>query len=227
MGGQITREDNVYSEKAPLDYLMEKAKNVRMLTLQELYHSQSGHPGSSLSAADLVVDLLFDEMNWKQESNFLNKDRFILSKGHAVPVYYAALAEGNLIPKEELMTLRKMDSRLQGHPWRTALPEHVSITTGSLAQGLSVGLGMAKYFRQHKKDNRVYVLMGDGELQEGQIWEATMAGGNYGYNNIVGIVDRNGMQNDGPVESTMPLEPLDKKFEAFGWNTLKIDGHDL
>ena len=226
MNTQVMTKGRTY-QHVPTSELEGKARELRLLTIEELYHSQSGHPGPSLSVADIVTDLFFDEMNWGHEPDFSKRDRFLLSKGHAAPVQYAVLAQCGYIPKEELKTLRQMGSRLQGHPVKGFMPDYVHSTTGALGQGLSVGLGTAKYFRQHKKPNRVYVILGDGELQEGQVWEAAMSGGNYKHNNIVGIVDRNGGQNDGFVKDTMPLDPLDKKFEAFGWNTITIDGHDF
>lgn len=203
------------------------AKNVRKLIIEMLLYAKSGHPGSSLSAADIITALIFNEMNWLNEKDFSKRDRFILSKGHACPALYAALAEAGFIPKEEIKTLRKLNSRLQGHPIKSYLPEFINSTAGALGQGLSVGLGMARYFKQFKKDNRVYVVLGDGELQEGQIWEALMCGGNCGLDNVVAIIDRNGSQNDGLIKDIMPINPLDKKLKAFGWNVISINGHDF
>lgn len=203
------------------------AKNVRKLIIEMLLNAKSGHPGSSLSVADIITTLILDELNWRYEKDFSKRDRFILSKGHACPALYAALAEAGFIPKEEVKTLRHVGSRLQGHPVRSFMPEYIHSTTGALGQGLSVGLGMARYFKQFKKDNRVYVILGDGELQEGQIWEALMCGGNCGLNNVVAIIDKNGAQNDGLTKDIMPLNPLDKKLKAFGWNVISINGHDF
>ncbi|OGI12599.1 hypothetical protein A3K64_01460 [Candidatus Micrarchaeota archaeon RBG_16_36_9] len=207
--------------------LPQHAKNIRKMIIDMLCCAKSGHSGSSLSATDIVTTLIFDEMNWLNEKDFSKRDRFILSKGHACPVLYSSLAEAGFIPREEIKTLRKLNSRLQGHPIRSCLPEFINSTAGALGQGLSVGLGMARYFKQFKKDNRVYVVLGDGELQEGQVWEAIMCGGNCGLDNVVAIIDKNGAQNDGLVKDIMPLNPLDKKLKSFGWNVISVDGHDF
>lgn len=209
------------------DLLKEHAKNVRLLILETLYNAQSGHPGAALSITEIIVDLIFREMNWMYEKNVSDRDRLILSKGHAVTALYASLVEAGFLPKEELKTFRKINSKLQGHPVRQHMPEFIHATTGALGQGLSVGLGMAKYLRQFNKKNRVYVILGDGEIQEGQIWEAVMSEGKFHDSNVVGIVDRNGMQNDDLVDNTMPLGDLQKKFESFGWHTITIDGHNF
>jgi transketolase len=225
---QLQKEMKIVEKpNVSINLLKENAKNTRRLIIEMLTNAKSGHPGSSLSSTEIVVALIFDELNWRYEQNFSKRDRFILSKGHACPLLYATLAEAGFIPKEEIKTFRKMGSRLQGHPVRSYMPEYINTTTGALGQGLSIGLGMARYFKQFKKDNRVYVILGDGELQEGQAWEALMCGGNCGLDNIVAIIDRNGAQNDGLVKDIMPLNPLDKKLESFGWNVITIDGHDF
>lgn len=202
--------------------LEENAREIRIRALTSLYHSQSGHPGSSLSVADIVSTLFFDEMNWESGK----EDRFILSKGHAVPAVYAALSIRGYIPEGELRTLRNIGSRLQGHPVAGTLP-YIDVSTGSLGQGLSVGVGMAQAMKLKGEDRRVYVILGDGECQEGQVWEAAMSASKFGLDNLVVILDSNKYQNDGPVETTMPLEPLGGKWESFGWYVQRVDGHDI
>ena len=188
----------------------------------------SGHPGGSLSAVEIVTALYFggflrfdpEKPDWE------DRDRFILSKGHGVPVQYAALAEAGMLPVEELRTLRRIDSRLQGHPVLGTAPG-IEASTGSLGQGLSIGLGMALAARIDRKDWLVYVLLGDGECQEGQVWEAAMAAGHHQPNNLIAIVDYNKFQLDGAISEIIGLEPFADKWRAFGWETREIDGHDL
>ncbi len=207
--------------------LKEKASNVRKDIVQMICAAKSGHPGGSLSAADIVTALYFDEMNIDPANPKMEgRDRFVLSKGHAAPVIYAALAERGYFSKDLLGTLRQYGSILQGHPDMKKVPG-VEISTGSLGQGLSVANGMALSAKVSKEDFRTYVLMGDGELQEGQIWEAAMTAAHYKLDNICAFVDFNNLQIDGNVDKVMGVEPLDKKWEAFGWNVLKIDGHDM
>ncbi len=207
--------------------LKEKASNVRKDIVQMICAAKSGHPGGSLSAADIVTALYFDEMNIDPANPKMEgRDRFVLSKGHAAPVIYAALAERGYFSKDLLGTLRQYGSILQGHPDMKKVPG-VEISTGSLGQGLSVANGMALSAKISKEDFRTYVLMGDGELQEGQIWEAAMTAAHYKLDNICAFVDFNNLQIDGNVDKVMDVEPLDKKWEAFGWNVLKIDGHDM
>ncbi|GLI55936.1 transketolase [Propionigenium maris DSM 9537] len=207
--------------------LKEKASNVRKDIVQMICAAKSGHPGGSLSAADIVTALYFDEMNIDPANPKMEgRDRFVLSKGHAAPVIYAALAERGYFSKDLLGTLRQYGSILQGHPDMKKVPG-VEISTGSLGQGLSVANGMALSAKISKEDFRTYVLMGDGELQEGQIWEAAMTAAHYKLDNICAFVDFNNLQIDGNVDKVMGVEPLDKKWEAFGWNVLKIDGHDM
>jgi len=207
--------------------LKEKASNVRKDIVQMICAAKSGHPGGSLSAADIVTALYFDEMNIDPANPKMEgRDRFVLSKGHAAPVLYAALAERGYFSKEILGTLRQYGSILQGHPDMKKVPG-VEISTGSLGQGLSVANGMALAAKISKEDYRTYVVMGDGELQEGQIWEAAMTAAHYKLDNVCAFVDFNNLQIDGNVDQVMGVEPLDKKWEAFGWNVLKIDGHDM
>ncbi len=204
-----------------------KASNIRKSIVQMICAAKSGHPGGSLSAADIVTTLYFDEMNIDPANPKMEgRDRFVLSKGHAAPVIYAALAERGYFSKDLLGTLRQYGSMLQGHPDMKKVPG-VEISTGSLGQGLSVANGMALSAKVSKEDFRTYVLMGDGELQEGQIWEAAMTAAHYKLDNICAFVDFNNLQIDGNVDKVMGVEPLDKKWEAFGWNVLKIDGHDM
>jgi transketolase len=215
------------ARKELLEALKVKAQQVRESILRMVYAANSGHCGGSLSAADLVTALYFHIMRVNpQDPKWEDRDRFILSKGHACPVIYAALALRGYFPQEELGTLRAINSRLQGHPDMRKTPG-LDATTGSLGQGLSLGVGMALAAKIGGKGYRVYVLMGDGETNEGQIWEAAACAAKYGLNNLVGIVDANGLQNDGPTDAIMPMQPLAEKWRAFGWNVLEIDGHDM
>ncbi len=203
------------------------AKNIRRSIVSMICEAKSGHPGGSLSIVDVLTALYYDEMNIDPlKPKMEGRDRFVLSKGHAAPALYAVLAEKGYFPKEELMTLRKFGSHLQGHPDMKKVPG-VEISTGSLGQGLSVANGMALNAKIFKEDYRVYVMIGDGELQEGQIWEAAMTAAHYKLDNICAFVDSNNLQIDGNVDAVMGVEPLDKKWEAFGWNVLSIDGHNF
>lgn len=203
------------------------AKNIRRSIVSMICEAKSGHPGGSLSIVDVLTALYYDEMNIDPlKPEMEGRDRFVLSKGHAAPALYAVLAEKGYFPKEELMTLRKFGSHLQGHPDMKKVPG-VEISTGSLGQGLSVANGMALNAKIFKEDYRVYVMIGDGELQEGQIWEAAMTAAHYKLDNICAFVDSNNLQIDGNVDAVMGVEPLDKKWEAFGWNVLSIDGHNF
>ncbi len=187
----------------------------------------SGHPTTSLSCIDIMTVLYFHEMKHDAKNpEWAERDRFIMSKGHGAPALYVCLAKAGYFPAEELKKLRKIDSMLQGHPDRVKTPG-VEISTGSLGMGLSVGNGMALAGKLDKKNYRVFVLMGDGELQEGQCWEAIMWTPFAKLNNVTVIVDRNNLQNDGWVDKTKDVEPLGKKFEAFGWKVLKINGHKI
>ncbi|MEW6726570.1 transketolase [Desulforudis sp. 1088] len=210
-----------------LGSLKERAREIRRHIVRMLGAAGSGHPGGSLSAADIVAALYFKEMRLDpQNPGWPERDRFVLSKGHAAPVLYAALAERGYFPVEELATLRKLGSRLQGHPDMKKLPG-VEMSTGSLGQGLSAANGMALAARLDGRDYRVYVLLGDGEIQEGQVWEAAMAAAHYRIDNLAVFVDFNGFQIDGPVREVMNPEPIPDKFKAFGWHVIVIDGHDM
>lgn len=203
------------------------AQNIRRDIIEMTHTVQSGHPGGSLSAADIVTALYFYFMRVDPENpNWEQRDRFILSKGHACPVWYAALAEKGYFPKEELLTLRKINSRLQGHPVM-GKPPGIDITTGSLGQGLSLGVGMALGLKLDGLDSRVYVLISDGELNEGQIWEAAMAAAKYILDNLIVILDYNNLQLDGWCNDVMPIEPIADKWSAFNWEVLEMDGHDM
>ncbi|HYA32335.1 MAG TPA: transketolase [Thermodesulfovibrionales bacterium] len=203
------------------------AKEVRREIIRMLTEAGSGHTGGSLSAADIVTALYFYKMRHRpEEPAWRERDRFILSKGHAAPVLYAALALKGYFDRELLKTLRKIDSPLQGHPSSKTL-EGVEISTGSLGQGLSIANGIAMGLRLDGLDSRVYCLLGDGELQEGQVWEAAMSAAHYCLDNLCAIVDNNGLQIDGFCCDVMKIEPLAEKWRAFGWNVLDIDGHDM
>ncbi len=207
--------------------LSKKARLLRRHVIEMLGEAGSGHPGGSLSAADIVSVLFFKELQLKPNMpDWPERDRFVLSKGHAAPVLYAALAERGYFPVEELATLRRLGSRLQGHPDMLKLPG-IEISTGSLGQGLSVANGIALAGKLDGASYRVYALLGDGETQEGQIWEAAMAAAHYSLNNLTIFIDYNRLQIDGPVSEVMAPEPMAAKWQAFGWNVLEIDGHSL
>lgn len=208
-------------------YLEEQARQIRIDILEMIYKAKSGHPGGSLSAADIVTTLYFHVLRIDPANpKWPDRDRFILSKGHACPVMYAALAERGFFSKEVLSTLRQIDSPLQGHPDMKKVPG-VEMSTGTLGQGLSVGVGMALGGKLDKKGFRVYVLLGDGEVQEGQVWEAAMSASKYRLDNLTAIIDYNRLQVDGFVDDVMPIEPLGLKWEAFGWHVLEINGHSI
>jgi len=191
-----------------------------------LGESGSGHPGGSLSAADILACLYFWEMNIDpQQPRQEERDRFVLSKGHAAPVLYAALAEKGYFPREELNGLRKLGSPLQGHPDMRKVPG-VEASTGSLGQGISWAVGMAMAAKMDSRSYRVYALLGDGEIEEGLVWEALMAAHHYHLDNLTAFLDHNGLQIDGPICEVMSPEPVADKFKAFGWETLVVDGHD-
>lgn len=192
-----------------------------------LAEAGSGHPGGSLSSVEIVTALFFHVLRLKPEDpNWPDRDRFILSKGHAAPLLYAALAERGFFPREELLTLRKLGTRLQGHPAKEQLPG-VEASTGSLGQGLSMGLGTALAAKLDQRDYRVYVLLGDGECEEGQVWEAAMAAAHYKADNLTAVLDYNGLQIDGPIEEVMSPLPFPDKWRAFGWAVRQVDGHDI
>lgn len=206
--------------------LEEKALEVRRLIIKSLNAAGSGHPGGSLSAADIVTALYFEEMDIDpSDPKKPDRDIFILSKGHAGPAQYAALAVRGFFPPEDLMTLRKLGSDFQGHPNRDLVPG-VEMSTGSLGQGFSVACGMAQAARLDGKKSRVYTVLGDGELQEGLVWEAAMSASHYKMDNLLAIVDHNGLQIDGRNDDVMRVTPIGDKFAAFGWNVIEIDGHD-
>jgi transketolase len=206
--------------------LEEISKLMRKDIISMITESASGHPGGSLSIVDIMTVLFFKEMNVEATKvNDPNRDRFVLSKGHAAPALYSALARKGYFEVDELKTLRKTGSRLQGHPNMNDLPG-IDMSTGSLGQGISVAVGMALAGKLDKKDYRVYTIMGDGELEEGQVWEASMSAAHYKLDNLTAFIDNNGLQIDGNIEDVMNPGPIDKKFEAFGWNVLKINGHD-
>ena len=212
---------------AEIEELESKARVLRKHIIQMTCEAGSGHPGGSLSAADIVAALYFHELRLEpSRPDWPDRDRFVLSKGHAAPVLYAALAERGFFPVEELMTLRKLGSRLQGHPDMRKVPG-VEMSTGSLGQGLSAANGMALAARLDRKDYRVYVLLGDGEIQEGQVWEASMAVAHYKLDNVTAFLDHNGFQIDGPVREVMSPEPVVDKWRAFGWHVIEIDGHNM
>ena len=208
--------------------LKKTANNIRKGIIEEVHAAASGHPGGSLSSADILTYLYFEEMQNidPKDSKNPDRDRFVLSKGHAAPVLYATLAEIGFIPKEELVTLRKIGSRLQGHPDMNLVPG-VDMSTGSLGQGLSTAVGMALAAKLDKKDYRVYSLLGDGEIQEGQIWEACMFAGYRKLDNLVVILDNNGLQIDGEIKKVCSPYPLDEKFLSFNFHVIHADAHDF
>ncbi|MFA5410375.1 MAG: transketolase [Candidatus Omnitrophota bacterium] len=203
-----------------------RAKEIRRLIIQMLAKAGSGHPGGSLSSTDLITVLYFSVLRHDPKNpHWPERDRFHMSKGHCCPLWYAVLAESGYFPKEKLLTLRQLGSLLQGHPDRRT--PGVDVASGSLGQGLSVALGMSLSARLDKKDYRVYVLLGDGETQEGNIWEAAMAASHYQCDNLCAILDYNGFQIDGKTCDIMELEPVVAKWQAFGWHVIEIDGHDI
>ena len=202
------------------------ACKVRMGVIEGTHGAKAGHPGGSLSAADMFTYLYFKELNVDpKDPKNENRDRFVLSKGHTAPGLYSALANRGFFPVEDLPTLRHIDSYLQGHPNMNTVPG-VDMSTGSLGQGISVAAGMALGAKHQGKTYRVYTLLGDGEIQEGQVWEACMLAAHYKLDNFVAIVDNNGLQIDGPVDKVMSPYPIDEKLKAFGFHVEVIDGHD-
>lgn len=205
------------------------SKENRQNVLKMVHNSKSGHIGGALSAADILTVLYNKCMNisprWKDDENFEKRDRFVLSKGHASAILYSVLAQKGFIAKEELMTFRKMGSKLQGHP--SPVCKGVEVATGSLGQGLSIACGMALGLKLDNNPANVFVLMGDGELQEGSVWEGFMNGAHHKLNNLIAIIDRNRLQIDGSTEKVKGLDPLDAKLRAFNWHVIEIDGHDI
>lgn len=207
--------------------LEEIARKLRVAIVKTLHKSQSGHTGGSLSAIDMMAALYFYKMKHDPANpKWEGRDRFVLCKGHAAPAQYVALAEAGYFPQEDLMMLRRLGSHLQGHPDSKGTPG-VEVCTGSLGQGLSMANGMAMGLRLDGSTSRVFALLGDGELQEGQVWEAAMAAGHYRLDNLCALVDVNGLQIDGEVAKVMNVLPVAEKFRAFGWHTIEIDGHDM
>ena len=203
------------------------ACKVRMGVIESTHGAKAGHPGGSLSAAEIFTYLYFKEMNIDPANpKWDGRDRFVLSKGHTAPGLYSALAQRGFFPVEDLPTLRHIDSYLQGHPNMTMVPG-VDMSTGSLGQGISVAVGMAMAFKHTGKSNRVYSLLGDGELEEGQVWEACMAAAHYKLDNLCIVLDNNGLQIDGSVADVMSPYPIVGKLEAFGFEVLQIDAHDF
>ena len=206
--------------------LREISKNIRKGIIEAVYSGKSGHPGGSLSIADIMTVLYFYEMNINPENpKDENRDRLVLSKGHCAPALYSTLANRGYFNIEKLKTLRHIDSRLQGHPDMKKIPG-VDMTTGSLGQGLSAANGMAIAGKLDKKNYRVYCIMGDGEIEEGQVWEAAMASNKYKLDNLCVIVDNNNLQIDGTIEEVMSSYPIDEKFKSFGFQVINIDGHN-
>ena len=210
-----------------MENLKTKAWNVRKNIVEMIYTAQSGHPGGALSCADLLTCLYFSEMNVDSKNpKDENRDRLVLSKGHASSALYAVLAEKGFFPKEELLGFRNINSMLQGHPDMNKIPG-VDMSTGSLGQGLSAANGMALAAKLDHKDYRVYAILGDGEIEEGQIWEAAMSASHYKLDNLCVIVDYNNLQIDGKVTEVMNVTPIDEKFKSFGFHVLNIDGNDI
>ena len=210
-----------------VEELEKMAKQVRKGIIEAVYSNQSGHPGGSLSVADILTVLYFKEMNIDEENpNWDDRDRLVLSKGHCSPALYSCLANRGFFPVEDLKTFRNINSYLQGHPDKNKVPG-VDMTTGSLGQGLSSANGMAIAGKMDGKDYRVYCILGDGEIEEGQIWEAAMAANKYKLDNLCVIVDNNNLQIDGTIEEVMSSYTIDEKFRSFGFEIIKIDGHDI
>lgn len=210
-----------------IDELKNRAKELRKTLLTMIYTAQSGHPGGSLSAADIITVLYFHTLNLDpKDPKWQDRDRFVLSKGHICPALYSALIMRGFLEKDAVYTLRKQGSLLQGHPDMKRCPG-IEISTGSLGQGISCAVGMAVAGKRDERDYMVYTLLGDGECNEGQVWEAAQAANKYELDNLVVIIDNNGLQNDGRAEDIMPTLDLKKKFEAFGFQSVRIDGHSV
>ena len=206
--------------------LLRIAKNIRINIVRMLAEAESGHTGGSLGLADIFTSLYFNVLDHDPKNpGWKDRDRLILSIGHVAPVLYATLAEAGYFPKDELLTLRKLNSRLQGHPGRERGLPGLELSSGSLGQGLSVAVGLALAAKADKKQWHVFSIHGDGELQEGSIWEAAMSAAHYKLNNLTAIIDRNNCQIDGTTDKVMSLEPLSEKWKAFGWDVFECDGH--
>ena len=207
--------------------LAEKARRIRINALKAIHAAKSGHPGGSLSSADILATLYFGELNIDPKNpKMADRDKFVLSKGHAVPALYAALGERGFYEVSEMMTLRQVGSKFQGHPNMNKVPG-IEMSTGSLGQGFSAAVGMAIAGKIDKNPGRVYALTGDGELQEGIVWEAAMQAAHRKLDNLVAIVDLNGLQIDGKVSEVKCVCPVDEKFRSFGWNVISVDGHNF
>ena len=207
--------------------LEEIARRLRIDVLKALNNAGSGHTGGSLSAIDILTALYFYKMRYNpQQPDWPERDKFVLSKGHGAPAWYAVLAQAGYFDRKELQNLRKLDSFLQGHPYSPTTPG-VEVTSGSLGQGLSIANGLALAARMDDKSSKIYALLGDGEVQEGQVWEAAMSAAHYRLDNLCAIIDNNGLQIDGKVSKIMGVEPLPDKWQAFGWQVLQVDGHNF
>lgn len=214
-------------EKLEITELQKKARKVREDIIEEVYQAQSGHPGGSLSVADILTVLYFRQMNIRpQDPSWEDRDRLVLSKGHCSPALYSCLANRGFFPIEDLKTFRNINSYLQGHPDKNKVPG-VDMTTGSLGQGLSCANGMAIAGKMNHKDYRVYCILGDGEIEEGQVWEAAMAANQYELDNLCVVIDNNNLQIDGKLEEVMSSYPIDEKFRSFGFEVICINGHDI
>ncbi|MCX7841729.1 MAG: transketolase [Clostridia bacterium] len=213
-------------DKQEIKALKKQATYIRKHIIDEVYSAASGHPGGSLSCTDILTTLYFKEMRVDTKNpKWEDRDRFVLSKGHCAPALYATLAEKGFFPTEDLTQFRQADSYLEGHPSMTYVPG-VDMSTGSLGQGISTAVGMALAGKLDNKDYRVYSILGDGEIQEGQVWEACMAAAHYKLDNLTAFLDYNGLQIDGDIKEVMSPEPVTDKFKAFGWNVILIDAHD-
>ncbi len=214
-------------EQAKIAELQKKATQIRLDILEEVFSASSGHPGGSMSIAEILAFLYFHEMRIDPKNpKWEDRDRFVLSKGHTAPGLYAALAERGFFPTEDLKTFRHIDSYLQGHPDMKGVPG-VDMSSGSLGLGVSTACGMALSAKVYNKDYRVYTVLGDGEIAEGQVWEAAMFAAHYKLDNLTAFVDFNGLQIDGKITDVMNSTPIDEKYKAFGWHVIVIDGHDL
>ena len=224
---RVLREEDKLMDQSRVKELKRIANNIRIGIIESVYHAGCGHPGGSLSIADVLAYLYFEEMNINPaDPKWADRDRFVLSKGHTAPALYSALAERGYFPKEELKTFRKTASRLQGHPDMKGVPG-VDMSTGSLGLGFSAACGMALSAKVYGNAFRTYAILGDGESEEGQVWEAAMFAAHYKLDNLVAYLDLNGLQIDGPITEVMNPTPHDEKFRAFGWHVIVIDAHDF
>ncbi|KAI4453133.1 transketolase n-terminal section-related [Holotrichia oblita] len=225
--GEDSERDGLHMGWQKIKELSISAANIRKMALEGVYSAGAGHPGGSLSIADILSYLYMQEMNVSADNpKNPDRDRFVLSKGHCAPALYGALAEAGFIPKEDMKNLRSIDSYLQGHPDMKTVPG-IDMSTGSLGQGISAASGMALAGKLDKKDYRVYSILGDGEIEEGQVWEAAMFAAHYKLDNLTAFLDFNGLQIDGDIAEVMNPCPIDKKFEAFNWHVITIDAHDF